>query len=871
MRPAAFFVILLLMVALTPLDVRTATGANDEYVDGELLVRFAPGAPGAAVAAAHRANNASVLQSYAPLDLDLVRVPPGQEQGAKAVYERNPNVLYAELNYIRSIPEPQSHAEGSEVLPGDYYFDEQWALHNTGQEFYCIPFLGSELCFYIGTADADIDYPEALAVTTGSAAVTIAVLDTGVDYTHPDLAANYGGGKDFVNDDDDPQDDHGHGTHVTGTAAAAVNNLTGAPGEEEGIAGVAPNATFIAGKICDASGMCPDDAIVDGILWAAGCETDPEEACGPLRGDVISMSIGGPTPSQAVDDAVQFAWNAGATIVAAAGNEGSTAESYPAAYPNVLSVGASDEDGLRAPFSNYSSWVDVSAPGNVILATWPMAGCAGAPQTPGDFGCYNYLSGTSMSTPHVAGVAAMVLSRADVTTNVQAVDIITQSADPDGVSSVPLNSWTAYGGVNLHDALSFGASVSPAPSVTIDQAAGQTDPTSASPINFTVTFSEAVTGFDAAGVTLGGTAPGTLAAVVSGGGPTYDVAVSGMTGDGTVTASIAAGAANAADDGLANQASTSTDNEVTYDGTAPAVSINQAGGQADPANAAPINFSVVFSEAVTGFDGGDVGLSGMAGLAATVSGGGASYNVAVTGMAGAGTVTASIAAGVATDGAGNGNAASTSADNTVAYDGVAPAASITAAAGQADPTSESPIDFTVVFSEPVSGFSGGDVSLGGTAGATTAVVTGSGTTYNVAVSGMTGSGSVTASVISGGAADAAGNGNTASGDTSVTYESPIAVLTITGISPASHAVCNCAFTVTVTGTGFVPGVSLSFSGGSGPSPAVSNIVVAPDGNSLTATMTLRSGGPRRPRVWDVQATNPDASTDVLAGGFTVTP
>ena len=441
------------LVILLSLSPGSVSGTSGEYVQGELLVRFVPGTPGAAAQAAHQANGASVEQTYSVLNLDLVSVPPGLEQAARAAYQHNPNVLYVELNYIRSIPEPLNHS-GGEILPGDFYFGQQWALNNTGQEFYCIPVLGTDWCFYIGTADADIDYPEGLALAPDSSTVTIGVLDTGIDYTHPDLAAKYAGGKDFVNDDDDPMDDHGHGTHVAGTAAALVNNLTGSPGEEEGVAGVAPLANIVSGKICDAAGMCPDDAIIDSLLWVVGCDTNP---CGPLRAEVINMSIGAPSPSQAINDAVQVAWNRGAVLVAAAGNDGSTAPNYPAAYPNVLSVGAFDEDGLRAPFSNYGNSVDVSAPGNVIVSTWPMIGCAGAPQVPGDFGCYNFLSGTSMATPHAAGVAAMVLARPDVTTNAQVVDIIQESADPVGVGQVPLGSWTAYGGINLHDALSYAA------------------------------------------------------------------------------------------------------------------------------------------------------------------------------------------------------------------------------------------------------------------------------------------------------------------------------------------------------------------------------------------------------------------------------
>jgi hypothetical protein len=219
-----------------------------------------------------------------------------------------------------------------------------------------------------------------------------------------------------------------------------------------------------------------------------------------------------------------------------------------------------------------------------------------------------------------------------------------------------------------------------APTVTIDQAAGQTDPTSASPINFTVVFSEPVSGFTSADVTLGGTA-GATTAVVSGGPTTYNVAVSGMSTSGTVIASIAAGAAQDAA-AKPSAASTSTDNTVTYqapDVTPPTVTIDQAIGQTDPTSASAINFTVVFSEAVTDFTGADVALGGTAGATtAVVSGGPMTYNVAVSGMSTSGTVTATIPAGAAQDAAANPSAASTSSDNAVTWNPppIAPSAPI---------------------------------------------------------------------------------------------------------------------------------------------------------------------------------------------------
>src|SRR5439155_554991 len=203
---------------------------------------------------------------------------------------------------------------------------------------------------------------------------------------------------------------------------------------------------------------------------------------------------------------------------------------------------------------------------------------------------------------------------------------------------------------------------------------------------------------------------------------------------------------------------TSTDNSVSFDATPPTVTINQAAGQADPTSTSPINFTAVFSEPVSGFTGTDVAIDGTAGgtKTVTVSEGPSTYTVAVSGVTTDGTVIATVPAGVARDAAGNLNTASTSTDNSVTFDATRPAVTINQAAAQADPTNSSPINFTAVFSEPVSGFTGAGVTLSGNAGGTkTAKVSGGPSTYNVAVSGMTTTGTVIASIPAGVAQDAA--------------------------------------------------------------------------------------------------------------------
>ncbi|HVK13186.1 MAG TPA: Ig-like domain-containing protein, partial [Gemmataceae bacterium] len=309
------------------------------------------------------------------------------------------------------------------------------------------------------------------------------------------------------------------------------------------------------------------------------------------------------------------------------------------------------------------------------------------------------------------------------------------------------------------------------PTVTINQAAGQADPTDVGPILFTVQFNEPVTGFTAADVSLGGSSLTGLSASVTQVNPsTYTVSVTGMAGTGTVIATVGAGAATDAA-GNASAASTSTDNSVTFGNiAAPTVTINQAAGQADPTNVGPISYTVQFSEPVTGFDGTDISFAGSTvggTLSAAVTGTGPTYTVTVSGMSGAGNVVATVKPNAAVNSINVGNAASTSADNTVAFDATPPTVTINQAAGQADPSGTPSVQFAVKFNEPVTGFNASDVSLSGsTVGGTLSVaVTGSLDTYVVTVTGMTTGGFVVATVPAGGSTDAAGNANLASTST----------------------------------------------------------------------------------------------------------
>jgi hypothetical protein len=338
-----------------------------------------------------------------------------------------------------------------------------------------------------------------------------------------------------------------------------------------------------------------------------------------------------------------------------------------------------------------------------------------------------------------------------------------------------------------------------APTVTVNQAAGQLDPTNDPSIEFTVVFSEAASGVGIGDFTVGGTAPGAHVDSVSGSGTTYMVTVHGATGSGTVTLTMPAGGATDLA-GNTNEASTSTDNTVTYDNVAPTVTVNQASGQLDPTNDPSIQFTVAFSESVTGVGIGDFTVGGTAPGAHvdSVSGSGDTYTVTVHGATGSGTVTLTMPAGGAFDGAANTNEASTSTDNTVTYDNVAPTVTVNQAAGQADPTNDPSIEFTVVFSESVTGVGAGDFTVGGTApGAHVDSVSGSGTTYTVTVHGAIGSGTVTLTMPAGGASDGAGNTSAASTstDNSVTYVTPLVILSPAPGTASGGSVVPVLFTV----------------------------------------------------------------------------
>jgi subtilisin family serine protease len=329
-----------------------------QFVPGEVLVRFKPGVDRTGRAAALQETSTTRKQWLRLPGAELLELPRGTSvEAAVRELESVPEVLYAEPNFIY-------HAA---LTPNDPRYGELWGLNQA--------------------SDADIDGPEAWDLTTGSSAVTVAIVDTGVAYDHPDLAPNMLPGYDFVDNDGDPRDENGHGTHVAGTIGAAGNNGIG-------VTGVNWDVGLMPVRVLDADGGGTNAEVTNGFAYAAA-----------NGARVVNASLGGGGYSQAMKDTIDLHPNT--LYVVAAGNGGADevgdnndiTPTYPCNYTsvNVVCVAATMQADALATFSNYgAASVDLAAPGTDILSAIPEG--------------YDTFDGTSMATPHVAGVAALILS-----------------------------------------------------------------------------------------------------------------------------------------------------------------------------------------------------------------------------------------------------------------------------------------------------------------------------------------------------------------------------------------------------------------------------------------------------------------------------
>ena len=387
-------------------------------VPGEVLLKFRPGATPSQVQAILADLGATRVRRFGRIKAEEQRITRWSVLEAVRRYEKNPAVEFIEPNWI----------VGTQGTPDDPIFGQQWGLRNSGQAG--------------GVVGADIEATQAWDVQTGSPDVVVAIIDTGVDYTHPDLAPNIWTnpneipnngidddqnglvddvhGFDYLNFDADPMDDNGHGTHVAGTVAAVGNNGIG-------VAGVAWNARIMPLKFLGPDGTGPISGAVACVEYAVS-----------MGAQVLNNSWGGIGYSNMLRLAIEDANDAGVLFVAAAGNSGMNLDEsayYPASYttPNMIPVASTTNQDLLSGFSNYGAQtVRIAAPGSNIWSTSPGAG-------------YQSMSGTSMAAPHVSGALALLKSQFPAMPAAQLKTVLLSSAEP-----VPALAGLVGGGARLN-------------------------------------------------------------------------------------------------------------------------------------------------------------------------------------------------------------------------------------------------------------------------------------------------------------------------------------------------------------------------------------------------------------------------------------
>ena len=377
-------------------DSFTLPGANNgessvsqrpRFKAGQMLVKFKSGIDADAVTQLRKKSRGSHLRTLRGTGTQLWQVPEGQEEDIASQLEKRPDVEFAEPNYIYRMF----------AIPDDPDFTTQWAHR-----------------YIIGS-------PAAWDVSIGSSDIVIAVIDSGIDASHPDLSGKIVTGYDFVRGDGIPNDENGHGTHVAGIAAAATDNYTG-------IAGMDWNARIMPVKVLNYYGSGAASVVSEGITWAY--------EHGAL---VINLSLGGEYGSVTLQNAINAAHAAGCLVVAAMGNDRSANPTqYPAAYENVFAVAATTRTDTYAYYSQYGDHCDIAAPGGQmsyigdpfgIYSTLPTY--EGTYFTGGEFSLftdYDYLQGTSMATPFVSGLAALIWTVKPAWTPDQVQSIIEDTA-----------------------------------------------------------------------------------------------------------------------------------------------------------------------------------------------------------------------------------------------------------------------------------------------------------------------------------------------------------------------------------------------------------------------------------------------------------
>jgi subtilisin family serine protease len=406
---------------LEPLDAPVFSAnvrAAEQVMPGEVIVKLKDGASEEAVASAH---GLAVGEHGYKNAFVVMRGNAGVEHANANSLNSDSRVEYAEPNYLRQI---------------DAINPYLWAFRNPGGLNMKFTRGGSAGQFlpasYASKADADEDNIEGYAA--GGADVTVGIIDTGVDPNHQEFTGRLILGRDWYNNDNDPSDDNGHGTHTSGTTAGTTVGVAG-------VAGAAPHVKIFVQKVCGRRG-CPTSAIVSAIRAAADYGVV-----------AMNVSIGGSSESQSEKDAIAYALGKGALVIASAGNNNTGTVSCPACDPNAISVAATNWQDVLTTYSNWGSGLDISAPGGNCYSNTTAEGCIYSAYLENG---YAWMQGTSMAAPQVTGTAAIVASVTGLTGGALRTRII-DSVDDIGVAGYDtkfgagrLNSYRAVNGLNAN-------------------------------------------------------------------------------------------------------------------------------------------------------------------------------------------------------------------------------------------------------------------------------------------------------------------------------------------------------------------------------------------------------------------------------------
>jgi subtilisin family serine protease len=365
------------------LSLAKLSGTDDaeQVVPGEVLVKFKDGVD--AVAKTNGKGLGILKKGYADAYV-IVGTGRGNENALANVLKNDADVEWAEPNYLRQLDATDSRL---------------WAFYNPGglNMRYTSGGTGSIPSSYASILDADEDSPNG-AFPAGGSPVTIGSIDTGVQFNHVEFTGRLIAGKDWVDNDNDPSDTEGHGTHTTGTMAGASVGVAA-------MAGATSNVKVYVQRVCGPSG-CPTSAIINAINAAAGyIDANGNHLV------AVNFSIGGSSESTGEKTAIQALTNAGVLFIASAGNSGSGKVACPACDANAISVMATNWKDAKTSYSQYGKGLDIAAPGGECYSNTTPEGCIYSSYLSGSNNGYEWLQGTSMAAPQVTGAAGVVASK----------------------------------------------------------------------------------------------------------------------------------------------------------------------------------------------------------------------------------------------------------------------------------------------------------------------------------------------------------------------------------------------------------------------------------------------------------------------------